>query len=64
MMVRRRDKIEKFSATKFRPNMRNSIAPKKKEAPAKSIWGQEEIFESLSKIRIRAIRIIPIGKLI
>jgi hypothetical protein len=64
MMVRRRDKIEKFSAMRFRPNMRKSIAPKKKEAPTKSIWGRERIFESLSKIRIRAIRIMPIGKLI
>jgi len=64
MAVRRRDEIEKLSVIKFRPSIRKSIAPKKKEAPTKSIWGREEGLESSSKIIIRAIRPIPIGKLI
>ena len=39
VIARRRDEIEKFSAMRFKPSMRKSIAPKKKEAPPKSIWG-------------------------
>ena len=62
--VRGKDEREKFSATRFKLSMRKSTAPKKKEAPAKSIAGRERIFESLSKIIIRAITPMPIGKLI
>jgi hypothetical protein len=64
MTVRKRDKIEKFSAMRFKPSMRKRVAPKKKEAPIKSIRGRERIFESSSKIIIRAIRPMPMGKLI
>jgi hypothetical protein len=37
MTVKKGDRIEKFSAMRFKPNIRKSIAPKKKEAPTKSI---------------------------
>ena len=36
-VVKRRDETEKFSAMRFRPNIKENIAPKKREAPAKSI---------------------------
>ena len=61
--VRRRDEIEKFSEMRFKPSMRERIAPKKKDAPTKSIWGREKTFESFSKIRIDTIKTMPIGKL-
>ena len=61
--VRSRDEIEKFSEMRFKPSMRKRIAPKKKDAPTKSIWGREKTFESLSKKRIDTIKAMPIGKL-
>ena len=62
--VRRRDEIEKPSVIRFKPSIRKSIVPKKKADPTKSIWGRERMVESLSKIIIRGMRPMPIGKLI
>ena len=62
--VRRREDFERFSAMKFNPSMRKRTAPKKKEAPTKSMWGRERTFESFRRTIIRAIRTMPMGKLI
>ena len=63
----RHPKLQWLSATTVSPGMGTQrhqwIAPKKKDAPAKSIWGREKTFESLSKIRIDTIKAMPIGKL-
>ena len=55
---------EKFSAMRFEPNIKNRIAPKNREAPVKSMFCLKCVSESSSKIIIRTIRPIPMGRLI
>jgi hypothetical protein len=64
LIAAKRKNMEKFSAVKFKLSMRKIIAPKKREAPLKSICRREGTFESSSKIIIKTIRVIPMGKLI
>ena len=59
-----RAETEKLSPMRLRLSIRKSMPPLKKEAPLKSIWGREKTFESFSKIMIKAINPIPMGKLI